>query len=168
MKFFEPANSILLFVMLVIYVKITQQSIIDSKTTGLECLSNGLCLPNNYDKEKSPTQPIHVTVNMDIVQISEVDDALGTVEIVLNVVLTWNDNRLIIKNTTEVKGEEAGYSIAPKWLGLQVSPEWFKRLWIPPTQIWTKLDFMDFTMPYSPTLNVGESQMHVVNYQIRK
>ena len=112
MILFEIANPIL-FLVLAVYVKITQQCIIDSNSTGLECLSNGLCLPNNYEKNNSPTKPIQVLVNMDIIQISEVDDALGTVEIVLNVVLRWNDNRLIIKNTTEVKDEGAGYSIAP-------------------------------------------------------
>ena len=160
MKLFEPANPILFI--LAVFVKITQQSIIDSNTTGLECLSNGLCLPNNYDKENSPTKPIHVQVIMDIVQISEVDDALGTVELVLNVVFHWNDNRLIIKNSTKVKAEETetGYSLAPEWFGLEVSQAWLKRLWVPPTQIWSKMDFMDFTMvsmPNSPTLNVGES-----------
>ena len=109
----------------------------------MECLSNELCIPKKYDKNKSPTKPIKVFVRMDLVQISEVDDSHGTVDIVVNVVLRWNDDRLIVKNSTEVSSEKMGYSLAPRWQGIELNQKWMNKIWIPRARIWSMLNLID-------------------------
>ena len=50
-----------------------------------ECSKSGVCLPKDYDKDRLPSIPVHIDAFIDIVQVTEVDDTLATVDI-----LAWH------------------------------------------------------------------------------
>ena len=80
-----------------------------------KCFSNGICLAKDYDKHKPALQPITVVINIHINQVTEVDDALGTVDVMAYFEFVWVDNRLTIGNSTF----------------RMLHMDWYDKLWFP-------------------------------------
>lgn len=80
-----------------------------------ECSKSGVCLPKDYDKDGLPTTPVHIDVFIDIVQVTEVDDTLATVDILAWMDFNWEDNRLETNSSSTER----------------IANDWIDKLWVP-------------------------------------
>ena len=108
--------------------------------SDLECSSNGICLRNDYNKHELPSQPVTVHVEIDITQVTEVNDVVGTVDFMAYMMFTWKDNRLIGKWNTG----DRGFKMLEK--------EWHDKLWYPAIHLF-EMKAMDFQISNAPHLN---------------
>ena len=108
--------------------------------SDLECSSNGICLQNDYNKHELPSQPVTVHVEIDITQVTEVNDVVGTVDFMAYMMFTWKDNRLIGKWKTG----DRGFKMLEK--------EWHDKLWYPAIHLF-EMKAMDFQISNAPHLN---------------
>ena len=73
-----------------------------SLETGI-CSSSGICLPSNYSKQTMPFQNQVTNVNLEFLKFKILGirdrDCTLTLQMAMNV--TWNDPRLIIKNSND-------------------------------------------------------------------
>ena len=63
----------------------------------LKCVGN-FCVPENYDKYKEPFDKnghMDISVDFDILQIVEVDDVMFSIKFVMDIALTWVDQRIV-------------------------------------------------------------------------
>ena len=84
----------------VAFVFYLQLGAANEKKNGIECSSTGICLAKDYDKHIPALKPINVDIYIHINQIIEVDDALGTIDLMAYFEFSWVDNRLSIGNNT--------------------------------------------------------------------
>ena len=90
-------------------------------------LSNGICLPQSYNKLKEPQDFLEVRVKVQVEQISEIDDYLATVDLFAWLTLSWPENRLIITNQSDEL--PSGDHDHPDYFHLE--KQWLDRLWLP-------------------------------------
>ena len=91
-----------------------------------DCSSNGICLPKDYDKHSLPSKPVKINVTIKIVQVTEIDDVLGTMDIQAYLTFKWIDNRLSLHN----ESSKMKNTIDPS-LGREIHEEWAEKLWSP-------------------------------------
>ena len=99
-----------------------------SQIVSQDCsvFSNGICLPQNYNKLKKPQDFLEVKVSIQVEQISEIDDYLATVDLFAWLTLSWPENRLMITNHSDGQ-----FSIGNNLDHFHLEEEWLKRLWLP-------------------------------------
>ena len=94
-------------------------------TKMCQLVTNGVCLPHNYDKYEAPAVPIDVQVSIAIKQITDVNDVHeGTLGMLMEMSFIWQDSRLlkINANSTIDFGGEKNH---------RLNPEWERKLWFP-------------------------------------
>ena len=69
-------------------------------------IENGICMPNNYNKQQMPSMPITIKVSISILTLTEIDDKLATVEFLSYIILVWQDPRLLRINDIMINDEE--------------------------------------------------------------
>ena len=94
-----------------------------------KCSTNGVCLPNNYDKFQMPSNPINIDVGIVLNQISKVDDEMSMVEIQAHLIYDWKDYRLFLSsNAHHEKGDFTDNKINGWYL---LHEDWYVYLWNP-------------------------------------
>ena len=70
----------------------------NEKVGRIPMCSDGYCIPIDYNKLEAPfkdSEPLKVTVKLDIVQVLELDDTQFTVSVLMDLVVIWDDSRII-------------------------------------------------------------------------
>ena len=113
-----------------------------------ECSYNGVCLPVSYNKHEIPQRPTHVEVVIDILQVTEVNDELSTINILMYLMFWWKDKRLVLRNDTKHWESKSGYFYGSGWRHLDA--EWFHKLWFPDIFVYEikGVDFQKYLVPY--------------------
>ena len=101
------------------------------------CSKSGVCLPKDYDKDGLPSIPVHIDASIDIVQVTEVDDTLATVDILEWMDFIWEDNRLETNSS-----------------GKRIANDWIEKFWVPDFFIYRMksikmTSLSGFSKPYS-------------------
>ena len=98
-----------------------------SQNVSQDCsvLSNGICLPQSYNKLKEPQDFLEVKVKVQVEQISEIDDYLATADLFAWLTLSWPENRFMIANQSDQfsNGDHSDY--------FHLEEEWLDKLWLP-------------------------------------
>ena len=118
-------NFLKVVVFVVFYLQLAAAN---EKKNGIECSSTGICLAKDYDKHKPALKPINVDIYIHINQIIEVNDALGTIDLMAYFEYSWVDNRLSIGNNT--------FS--------ELNKDWYDRLWFPDIHMY---EMMEINLP---------------------
>ena len=92
-----------------------------------ESARHGVCLPEDYDKHEMPKKPLNVETSISIVQITEIDDTLSTVDILLYLHFKWEDDRLILSNDTNKHIRQTAYGKD----SFLLNSDWNQKLWFP-------------------------------------
>ena len=71
-------------------------SSLETTNTNVTCLfeTNGICLPQGYNKHKSPEPPINVGVQFQVEKITEINDEHSTIGVLVYLEIEWKDERL--------------------------------------------------------------------------
>ena len=119
-----------------------------SGNTSDECSFNGVCLPVGYNNHEIPQRPTNVEVVIDILQVTEVNDELSTINILMYLMFWWKDNRLVLRNDTNRWESKSGYFYGSGWRHLNA--EWFHKLWFPDIFVYEikRVDFQKYLVPY--------------------
>ena len=122
--------------------------------TDTECTKNGVCLPRGYERREMPTISLHVNVEITWLQVTEVDDLLSTVDILVYLSFFWEDKRITLLNHTEPQrsghlGDGSGVRHGEDWYLLY--DEWYEKLWLPDVYIYglKKVKFQEYRDPNS-------------------
>ena len=75
----------------------------DVENTQCYILTNDICLPDTYNKYQPPKTQIEVEIGMRIEQVTKVNDADATVDLVAYTTYSWEEGRLIHSDVTENK-----------------------------------------------------------------
>ena len=82
---------------------------------------NGNCLHTKYDKLDTPSRQMNIQVSILVVQIFEVSDSFGTVDLWSWMTFEWEDNSVIMSDNLDDN----------KWY--QLNQVWQTSVWIPDT-----------------------------------
>ena len=88
-------------------------------------IENGICMPYDYNKQQMPSMPISIEVTITILTLTEVDDKLGTVEFLGDIMLAWQDPRLC-----KISGRITDQTLLDNgWI--ELSEQWLNNIWQP-------------------------------------
>ena len=88
-------------------------------------VTRGICLPHGYDKSQSPKLPISIKTELEVTKITDINDRLSTIQILMYLTIDWVDDRITytqtnFSDTSNNWGKE-----------IQLDSYWTQHLWFP-------------------------------------
>ena len=119
------------------------------------CSSNGICFPRDYNKYRLPSELININVTIKLVQVTEIDDILGTIDIQAYLTFEWIDNRLTLRNEAFENMENTN----DDWShSREIYEEWAEKLWTPNIFIYElkEITTPEFNKHYRGIMNIAK------------
>ena len=119
------------------------------------CSSNGICFPRDCNKYRLPSKLMNINVTIKLVQVTEIDDNLGTIDIQAYLTFEWIDNRLTLRNEAFENMENTH----DDWShSREIYEEWAEKLWTPNIFIYElkEITTPEFNKHYSGIMNIAK------------